>query len=375
FFVSITAASSKLDLALTCTGKGASAKPVLYPIQVSAVAATEEAWSPTAWLNDLPFEGALVTRLVEDPETISPKRLAELSLPPKPDRSKNADAYAAWLTEVTTPVVQIEPSTFETGVVNDLFWESSGNWAGFETGPYTSITAPRRHNIVSGQWTIPAVTGPTNTTGTFYSSAWVGLGGYESTYNVGMPQTGTEQKATCIRNAFSGVVSCVGTYYAWQEYYPDGEIQITNFPVTKGNVIAARVMMVNGIGQGDAWGTSALLQLTNLSKSPPVATWTTYSLPSGVTFNADSSEWIMERPLVNGVTTSLAKFSDFVMSNTQMTIADASGTQHTVMYGDSAALSSQIDMWNGSHQLATSAPGSGSLPAGEPLTIHWTGAN
>jgi Peptidase A4 family len=58
-------------------------------------------------------------------------------------------------------------------------WESS-NWSGYaetSSAPYTSV---------SGQWTVPTVTGPSGS----YSAAWIGIDGFN---NDSLIQTGTEQ--------------------------------------------------------------------------------------------------------------------------------------------------------------------------------------
>lgn len=58
-------------------------------------------------------------------------------------------------------------------------WESS-NWSGYaetSSAPYTSV---------SGQWTVPTVTGPNGS----YSAAWIGIDGFT---NDSLIQTGTEQ--------------------------------------------------------------------------------------------------------------------------------------------------------------------------------------
>lgn len=63
-----------------------------------------------------------------------------------------------------------------TGAVG---WESS-NWSGYaetSSAPYTSV---------SGQWTVPTVTGPNGS----YSAAWIGIDGFN---NDSLIQTGTEQ--------------------------------------------------------------------------------------------------------------------------------------------------------------------------------------
>lgn len=80
------------------------------------------------------------------------------------------------------------PKASATGAVG---WESS-NWSGYaetSSSPYTSV---------SGQWTVPTVTGPNNS----YSAAWVGIDGFNDDYLI---QTGTEQDYS----------SGSGQYSAW----------------------------------------------------------------------------------------------------------------------------------------------------------------
>lgn len=93
----------------------------------------------------------------------------------------------------------------------------STNWSGYAvTGSGLSS--------VSASWVEPAAT---CTAKRAYSSAWVGLDGYNSTT---VEQTGTD----------SDCAGGTGRYYAWYEMYPAGSVNISE-PVAPGDAMSASV--------------------------------------------------------------------------------------------------------------------------------------
>jgi hypothetical protein len=361
------------ELSLICTDRARSAQPLLYPIQVTVVPDAEALQAPTASLDDLPFPGRWIGPLTEDPETVTAARLTELHLPAKPDRLKAPGQYAAWLEQVSRPMLEIEPVTAESDLRNTIGDDTHPIWAGYVTYGYETIPPDKRFDIVSGQWAVPGLSGPPVGTGAFFSSTWVGLGGFNNAFQAGLPQTGTAQNLNCTYNQFFNRVLCLSNYYGWMEYFPDVEHPVSNFPVSRGDVIQASVTMVNGIGQFDPFGTNALMRLTNTTRS--ITTFTTWSLPAGNTFFADSAEWIVERPLRNNAPTSLANFGTITLNNTQANVTGPDFSQHTIMYGDSPADTAALTMVNATKVLATPSPGSGSLPAGQAMTVHWVASH
>ena len=88
-------------------------------------------------------------------------------------------------------------------------------------------------------------------------------------------------------------------YYAWYEWYPESQIEISNLPVSAGNVI---YISLTTSGSGEA-----TLLLENLSEG--VGVEGTISAPdSAADLLGQSLEWIVEDPS-NG--SSLFSFSDF----------------------------------------------------------------
>ena len=102
----------------------------------------------------------------------------------------------------------------QAGLPRLRLWEStSGNWSGYavpkEGSPSDTFSG------VQGSWVVPTVTGSRGQV--TYSSAWVGLDGYETAT---VEQIGTEQDWTGRAQA----------NYVWFEMYPSGAYEIENFP-------------------------------------------------------------------------------------------------------------------------------------------------
>jgi hypothetical protein len=88
--------------------------------------------------------------------------------------------------------------------------------------------------------------------------------------------------------------------YPWWEWYPEYEIQITNFPVAAGDVLNCLLTVVNN--------TTGNVFLRNVSRG----TVTTFQVtaPRGTTLSGNSAEWVVEAPSVGGVTAPLANYGE-----------------------------------------------------------------
>ena len=215
FFVSLDTVGATTDLSLECQATNGAGKSV-YPIRVYSVADDEVTSAPTAWLDSIPFPGRPVAPLA-DPERATARQIAEQGLPLKPDRLKMPQAYASWLDHVSRPKIAVDPEPVDTGMVNDIQYpDQHVSWAGYVDTGYAGLTEAN-FSVVWGTWNVPKV--DMTKAGTFNSSTWVGLGGYMSAAESAMPQTGTKQIATC-GTLNSHRLTCVGSYYAWIEYYP-----------------------------------------------------------------------------------------------------------------------------------------------------------
>ena len=151
-------------------------------------------------------------------------------------------------------------------------WASS-NWSGYAITDST-------YQSITGSWIVPSVTA---THGQTYSSAWIGIDGFN---NSDLIQTGTEQDASKSGNS----------YYAWWEILPASETVITSMTVRPGDHMSASIVN-NGNG---TW----TITLNDLTENETFTTTQAYSGP------AASAEWIMEAPTIGGHVATLANYGE-----------------------------------------------------------------
>lgn len=148
---------------------------------------------------------------------------------------------------------------------------ASGNWSGYaKTGSYSSATA---------QWVVPSVSATTQAS---YSSAWVGIDGFN---NSSLIQTGTES------DYYNGAAH----YNAWWEILPAAETKINNITVRPGDVMTASIQKNTG--------TSWTITINDTSNGQSFTTTQTY------TGAGTSVEWIEEAPSIGGRVAPLAHYS------------------------------------------------------------------
>jgi hypothetical protein len=149
---------------------------------------------------------------------------------------------------------------------------SSSNWSGYakSSGTYTSATA---------RWVVPSVA-PTQ--GSTYSSAWVGIDGFN---NSSLIQTGTEA------DYHNGAAH----YNAWWEILPAAETRISSITVHPHDVMSASITK----NSGSNW----TITITDTTTSKSFSTVKSYTGPG------TSVEWIEEAPTVGGHVATLAHYS------------------------------------------------------------------
>ena len=152
-------------------------------------------------------------------------------------------------------------------------------------------------NSVSGSWIVPTVSG----TGTAYSSAWVGIDGYNSS---SVEQIGTD----------SDLSSGQPSYYAWYEMYPSNMVE-TSLAVHAGDSISASVVY--------AGSNTNKFKLT-LTDNTTGKSFTTTQTMKGA--QRSSAEWIEEAPSSNSGVLTLADFNSITFSNCSANIGPASST-------------------------------------------------
>ena len=259
---------------------------------------------PVATRTNFPEVMTVLTPTVIDPMSASDAEIAASGFPPRPDKQAAPGAFAAWQRAVTSHAARVMPILRRTNVRHGINRSRgvtdsaalSDNWSGYVMLNGVTSYSTSSFDVVMGNWVVPTAQQAIGTCGdaTSYSSTWVGIDGAKST---DVLQAGTVANASC-----SG--SITQPYYAaWYEWYPDYEVEITNFAVRAGDDVYVEV-----------WSTGAAaghVYMINYSTDQTVNM--AFAAPPGVSLVGDTAEWIVERPGVNGSTSTLANYvQDFM---------------------------------------------------------------
>lgn len=274
-----------------------------------------------------------------DPMKATARQLAAYRLPLRPDVKKEPQMHALWNRAMSRTRLWITPE-FEhhehithgpargtggkaatarsaaPGVAN----ATSNNWSG------ATVFSPagKPYGFVGGQWTVPS---PNSTVdGAYFASEWVGIDGWNSG---DVLQAGTETQITKV------LFITVRQVYTWWEWFPAGEVKISNLPVSAGDVMYCLIC---------ADTTShATVYITNQSQG--VGTRFEITPPSGTSLTGNVAEWIVERPTVGG---SVANLTDYAACYFDECIAGGSG---------------RIDNLNGASLVTMTGTGGATLSA------------
>lgn len=168
---------------------------------------------------------------------------------------------------------------------------TSTNWSGYAV--YNSGAS----TDVKGSWVVPGLTCPSGQT--TYSSAWVGIDGYNTNT---VEQTGTEHDCS----------NGTSSYYAWYEMYPKPGFKVP-LTISQGDVITAEVKFQ---GRG-----SFTLTLTDTTTGKSYTT-----NQKSTKAQLGSAEWIMEAPWSGGV----LPLADFGTDNYSAGTANVGGHSGTI---------------------------------------------
>jgi hypothetical protein len=101
------------------------------------------------------------------------------------------------------------------------------------TGPaqsYIHLQQAKLSLSVQGEFTVPSPTVPSGSgPGWYYTSIFVGIDGWNDDVVV--------QAGVFIETEYTSSGERASYYYAWYEWYPESQIEISNLPVSTGNVI------------------------------------------------------------------------------------------------------------------------------------------
>jgi hypothetical protein len=224
----------------------------------------------------------------------------------------------------------------QTGIPRIRLWEStSGNWSGYAV-PMEGSGVTDTFSAVQGTWAVPIVTGNQEDRSTAYSSAWIGLDGYD---NGTVEQIGTEQDWTGREQQ----------NYAWFEMYPNGGYEIEGFPVDPGDSISAQVQYVGKsmqksvLKRGKSGGRNKPANGGGQSVEESVFKLTIVNTTKNVSFTVpasyttitpaaqSSAEWVVEAPSSSEVLP-LADFGTVSFSGCNATSTGSSGESDAISF-------------------------------------------
>jgi Peptidase A4 family len=171
--------------------------------------------------------------------------------------------------------------------------ETSPNWS----GGIVFAPAGKAFQWVEADWVVPNVDAPTENMW-YYSSNWIGIDGDGSN---DVCQIGFECEA------FRSGSSVTTQIYPWWEWYPESEVQITNFAVQPGDMVTA-LICTSGAG-----ATSATAYLTN--RTTGLSINFSFSAPAGTQLVGNCAEWIVEAPTVGGAQSTIADYGEVFFSS------------------------------------------------------------
>jgi len=173
----------------------------------------------------------------------------------------------------------------------------STDWAGYVV--VSDYSNPQPVVVgVNGSWNVPQVT---VSQADEFSATWIGIGGYlEET----LIQTGTEQDS----------INGIAEYSAWYELLPNDSVTITTLDVMPGDKIQASIKLVDS--DTNEW----LLEIADVTK--------TQRFRESFFYNSSrlSAEWIIERPLVDNIISTLADFNTVTFTDASVTVDNKVGT-------------------------------------------------
>lgn len=335
---------------LACAATNLAAQSTAYVIQTNLPGVTAAA-EPPAWL---------------DPLTATDADLATYGFPPRPNAGTKPARLRAWQRAMAHPKRFVVPQLTITNRVHGtvramqvvppqanpeppvLYNVStvyqSPNWSAAIALSGASSFGDTSFHTISAEYVVPAAAQPSDcSSGTYYSSSWVGIDGWGS---LDVLQAGSESDASCESQE----------YYAWYEWYSKEtgtaqgpEVKIGGgFTVSPGDDIWVEV-----------WNTSSTqgyFYIFNYATGQAVSL--SFPPPPGTRLIGNTAEWVIERPtLPNGNLSSLAAYGSEYFSYCE------AETYNSAVYTPSSAL--LVTMCNND----TTCPFPGSMPISYPMLL------
>jgi hypothetical protein len=235
-----------------------------------------------------------------DPLRADAAELLRHGFPPWPGNGPEMPSYEAVMRRLQGRLHYIVPTFRRREEVRprpmqpDANTETLPNWSGA-----VQFASEGRYIIfVEGSWTVPNTYAPAGD-GIYTCSTWVGIDG-GSALSSDLCQVGVE--SAIYRTPWFSVRET----YAWWEWWPEFQIQVTNFPITEGDEIYCNIW---GAKHGST--TASVI----MASSGGAATSFMIQAPHGYQLYGDTAEWIVERVQVGGLLTNLANYGTVFFSN------------------------------------------------------------
>ena len=274
-----------------------------------------------------------------DPFNASDEDLAFNGFPPRPNQYTEAKAYASWAKAINASKTRIAPKLEQTNIyhgpskgtknanssgnVSNMAY--SNNWSGYvDFSGATSYGTSSFYYLYSDFIVPPARQAFGACTGGWdFGSSWVGIDGWGSG---DVLQAGVEFDAYCL-------IGITSQYYsAWYEWYPYGEVRISNLAIAPGDEYFVEVWHTSST-QGYAY-------LVNENTNQAVSIG--FTAPSGTHLVGNSAEWITERPGVGGGLATLTNYiadpywSSFAVTESSVVTDPSSASSYPITMLDNA---------------------------------------
>ena len=231
-----------------------------------------------------------------DPSTATNKQLVSNGLPPRP---KDPTLLLGWenLMERLRTTTFIEPQFQRTNRRHGPSLHSPGtggslsaNWSGAVVVLPEDAAPGADFFVVMGQWTVPNPLPAAKDFRPYASASWIGIDGWFPDGS-SIIQIGVECDAI---GTASGAVE--QTIYLWWEWTPENEVEITSLAVKPGDSLTGVIVRE---------GPGANIILSNDVNNQYTAFEVTFPTNTVV---GNCAEWIVERPLKDGVLSQLANY-------------------------------------------------------------------
>lgn len=210
----------------------------------------------------------------------------------------------------------------------------STNWSGYAVSTGAGLVSH-----VAANWVVPAV----SSTVSGYSSAWVGIDGWNSR---SVEQIGTD----------SDYINGHAQYYAWYEMYPAGSVTLS-LTIKPGDTISASV--------DDAGSGKFALSIMNVTSGHSYSTTQTSSQAQ-----RSSAEWIQEAPSSFTGVLPLANFDTINFSGANATVNGTPGPADN-SWANSTLYQTNMVTKTGALKAMTSDLSDSGSPSTSSFSVKW----